>query len=130
MRSDVTADALKEAIKELNLLKDAKLGKPLSAAEVSRARADLVQSVGARLEYSARIGSSLADLWLHSLPLDYYQRYPAILATETPDSLSRLATGLEVERQVMVVVGDRKLVEAPLRALGYSVVPAPPQLIE
>ncbi|HEX2869626.1 MAG TPA: pitrilysin family protein [Polyangiaceae bacterium] len=130
VRSDVTADALKEALKELNLLRDAKLGKPLSAAEVGRARADLVQSVGARLEYSARIGSSLADLWLHSLPLDYYARYPGLLATETPDSLSRLATSLEVDRQVVVVVGDRKLVEAPLKALGYSVVPAPQQLIE
>jgi zinc protease len=56
VRSDVTAAALTEALKELSLLKDPKLGKPIRDEEVARARADLVQSVGARLEYGARIG--------------------------------------------------------------------------
>ncbi|HYQ17074.1 MAG TPA: pitrilysin family protein, partial [Polyangiaceae bacterium] len=54
VRTDVTADALKEALKELNLLKNPTLGKPIRAEEVARARADLVQSIGARLEYGAR----------------------------------------------------------------------------
>jgi zinc protease len=130
VRTDVTADALKEAVKELNLLKDPKLGKPISAQEVARARADLVQSVGARLEYGARIGTSLAELWLHGLPLDYYQRYPGLLAAETPDTLSRVAAGLDIDHLVVVVVGDRALVEAPLKALGYQVVAAPAALIE
>lgn len=130
VRSDVTAEALKEALKELSLLKDPKLGKPIRAEEVARARADLVQSVGARLEYSARISSSLAELWLHALPLDYYQRYPGLLATETPDSLSRLTSSLDIDHLIVVVVGDRAVVEAPLKALGYQVVAAPPELIE
>jgi zinc protease len=130
VRTDVTADALKEALKELNLLKDAKLGKPLRADEVARARADLVQSVGARLEYGARIGSSLADLWLHGLPLDYYQRYPGLLAAETPDTLSRATNALDIDHLIVVVVGDRAVVEAPLKSLGYQVATAPAELIE
>jgi zinc protease len=130
VRSDVTADALKEALKELTLLKDAKLGKPIRPEEVARARADLVQSVGARLEYGARIGSSLADLWLHALPLDYYQRYPGLLAAETPDSLSRLTSDIDIDHLIVVVVGDRKVVQAPLEALGYQVVAAPAELVE
>lgn len=130
VRSDVTADALKEALKELTLLKDPKLGKPIRAEEVARARADLVQSVGARLEYGARIGSSLAELWLHALPLDYYQRYPGLLAAETPDSLSRLTSAIDVDHLIVVVVGDRASVEAPLKALGYEVVAAPAELVE
>ena len=130
VRSDVTADALKEALKELSLLKDAKAGKPIRADEVARARADLVQSVGARLEYSGRVASTLADLWLHALPLDYYQRYPALLAAETPDTLSRLTTSIDIEHLIVIVVGDRAVVEAPLKALGYQVVPAPHELIE
>jgi zinc protease len=130
VRSDVTADALKEALKELSLLKDPKLGKPIRAEEVARARADLVQSVGARLEYSGRVASTLADLWLHALPLDYYQRYPGLLAAETPDTLSRLTTSLDIDHLIVIVVGDRAVVEAPLKALGYQVVAAPPELIE
>jgi len=130
VRTDVTADALKEALKELSLLKDPKLGKPIRAEEVARARADLVQSVGARLEYSGRVASSLADLWLHALPLDYYQRYPGLLASETPDTLSHLATNLDLDHLIVVVVGDRAVIEAPLTALGYRVVAAPHELIE
>lgn len=130
VRTDVTADALKEALKELRLLKDPKLGKPLKADEIARARADLVQSVGARLEYGARIGSSLADLWLHGLPLDYYQKYPGLLAAETPDSLMKVADSIDIDHLVVVVVGDRALVEAPLKALGYQVVLAPADLTD
>jgi zinc protease len=130
VRSDVTAEALSEALKELAMLKDPKLGKPIKAEELARARADLVQSVGARLEYGARIGSTLAELWLHRLPFDYYSRYPGLLAAETPETLTRAAELLDLEHLVIVVVGDRKVVEPPLTKLGYRVVAAPPELTE
>jgi zinc protease len=130
VRTDVTADALKEAMKELQQLKDPKLGKPITSEEVSRARADLVQSIGARLEYGQRLGGTLAELWLHGLPMDYYQRYPQVLAGETPESLSRVASALDLDRLWIVVVGDRKQVEKPLQALGYRVQLAPPELTE
>lgn len=130
VRTDVTADALKEALKELSLLKDPKLGKPLRAEEVARARADLVQSVGARLEYGARIGSTLSELWLHGLPLNYFEQYPGLLAAESPESLTRAAAALDLEHLIIIVVGDRAQIEKPLQALGYRVELAPPQLLE
>jgi len=130
VRTDVTGEALKEAVKELTLLKDPKLGKPIRAEEVARARADLVQSVGARLEYGQRLAATLSDLWLYGLPLDYYQKYPSLLATETPQSLTRAAASLDLEHLVIVVVGDRKVVEKPLQGLGYQVQPAPAELLE
>jgi zinc protease len=130
VRSDVTAEALSEAVKELQRLKDPKLGKPLKAEELARARADLVQSVGARLEYGARIGGTLAELWLYRLPFDYYARYPGLLDAETPASLLRATESIDPEHLVIVVVGDRKVVEAPLTKLGYKVVLAPAELTE
>jgi zinc protease len=130
VRTDVTADALREALKEVSLLKDPKLGKPLKADEIARARADLVQAVGARLEYGARIGGTLADLWVHALPLDYYLKYPSLLAAETPETLTRTASGIDIDHLVIVVVGDRQAIETPLKGLGYSVVVAPPELTE
>ena len=130
VRSDVTAEALAEAIKELTLLADPKRGKPITAAELHRARADLLQSIGARLEYGARIGSTLGDLWLHQLPFDYYSRYPSVLAAETPTSLLESAALLDPERLVIVVVGDGKLVTPALTALGYSVRTAPASLVD
>jgi zinc protease len=130
VRTDVTADALREAIKELAQLKNPSLGKPIRAEEVARAREDLVQSVGARLEYGARVGSSISELWLQGLPLDYYQKYPAVLAAEDPATLSESAKSIDVDHLVIVVVGDRAAIEKPLAALGYQVVQAPAELTE
>lgn len=130
VRTDVTADALKEAVKELKQLEDPGLGKPIRAEEVDRARADLVQSVGARLEYGARVGSSISELWLQGLPLDYFQKYPGLLAAETVATLTEAAKSVDVEHLLIVVVGDRAMVEKPLTALGYQVVTAPAALIE
>lgn len=130
VRTDVTAQALDEAMKELARLVDPKLGKPIGSEEVARARADLVQSVGARLEYGQRLSATLSELWLHALPMDYYQKYPRLLAAETPESLTRVAAGIDKERLLVVVVGDRRQIEKPLRALGYEVETAPAELLE
>jgi zinc protease len=130
VRTDVTAEALKEAVKELRMVREPKLGKPLNAEEIGRAKADLVQSLGARLEHGARIGSTLAELWLYRLPADYYQKYPGLLASENESTLTKSAAIIDPERMVMVVVGDRKAIEAPLQALGYQVLPAPHELTE
>lgn len=130
VRTDVTAQALQEALKELERLKDPKLGKPIHADELSRARADLVQSIGARLEYGSRIATTISELWLHELPMDYFQKYPALLAAETPASLTEAASHIDVQRLVTVVVGDRAAIQKPLEALGYEVVPAPSELTE
>jgi zinc protease len=130
VRTDVTAEALEEALKELKRLKDPKLGKPINAEEVSRARADLVQSIGARLEYGARIAGSLSELWLHELPMDYFQKYEGLLAAETPASVSQAAATTDVDHLVIVVVGDRAAIEEPLQGSGYQVVAAPAELTE
>jgi zinc protease len=130
VRSDATAQALNEALIELLRLKEPKHGKPIKAEELARARADLVQSVGARLEYGARIGSTLAELWLHRLPFDYYSRYAGLLDAETPATLTRAAEQIDLQHLVIVVVGDRAEVEPLLTKQGYQVVAAPSQLIE
>jgi zinc protease len=130
VRTDVTAEALSETLKELDLVGQPKLGKPIAAAELGRARADLVQSVGARLEYGARIGATLADLWLYGLPFDYYAGYERLLAAETPTSLLASAELVDTEHLVIVVVGDGKVVGPSLTKLGFQVVPAPQELLD
>ena len=62
--------------------------------------------------------------------MDYFQKYPSLLAAETPASLSQAATNTDIERLVIVVVGDRAVIEKPLQGLGYQVVAAPAELIE
>jgi hypothetical protein len=62
--------------------------------------------------------------------MDYFQKYPGVLAAETPASLSQAATDIDVDQLVIVVVGDRAAIEKPLQGLGYQVVPAPAELTE
>lgn len=130
VRSDVTAEALVQVLKELAHARDPKLGKPISQEELGRARADLVQSLGARLEHGARIAGTLGEMWSQGLPPDYYRRYPALLASETTDSVTRAASIINEERLTIVVVGDRSVVEASLRKVGFQVVAAPPALTD
>jgi hypothetical protein len=52
------------------------------------------------------------------------------LGAETPDSLAPTAGSLDIDHLVVVVVGDRAQIEAPLKALGYEVVPAPASLTD
>jgi zinc protease len=130
VRSDVTAEALREALKELEQVREPSLGEPIAEAELKRARADLVQSLGARLEHGTRIGSAISDLWSERLPSDYYRQYPQLLARETTESVTRAAGLITPERLLTVVVGDRQQIEAPLRQAGFDVALAPPELLD
>jgi hypothetical protein len=44
--------------------------------------------------------------------------------------LSRLTNAIDLDHLIVVVVGDRSTIEAPLKALGYEVVSAPSELVE
>ncbi len=130
VRSDVTAEALLEASRELARAGDPRLGAPISQAELARARAALIQSLGARLERGARMASTLSEAWSLGLAADYYQRYPTLLAAETTEGVTRAAAQLQLARPVIVIVGDRSLIEAPLTRAGFLVVAAPTALTD
>ena len=49
---------------------------------------------------------------------------------DSAETLTKSAGVIDPDHMVIVVVGDRKLVEAPLVKLGYQVTLAPPELSE
>lgn len=130
VKTDVTARALEETIRELDLAKNPALGAPISADEIARAKAELSNSLGARLEHASRVADAVHSLFVDDLAKDYYARYPGLLAAIGPEKVAEAAALLTPDKLVFVVVGDRARVEPALVEKGYAVEIAAPELTE
>jgi zinc protease len=74
------------------------------------------------METNTQIVGRLQDVVLYGLPADYYETFTRRIEEVTPDEVNRAAREhLQPERSVIVVVGDRKVVEKGLRELPYPV---------
>jgi zinc protease len=115
----VTDAALTEFLKELGGMATS----PITAEELTKARALLQQQIAESLSTTAGTAGTYADLSLYRLPLDEPARFTRALATADAARLKRLAgKAIDPRTVTIVAVGDRKTVEPALRALGL---PAP-----
>jgi zinc protease len=130
VRTDVTADALRELLKELEKAKNPALGAPIEPAEVGRAKADLVHTLGASLEHGSRLAETVTTLFVDALPADYDARYPSLLEPIDAPAVTQAAQALTPDRLTVVLVGDRKAIEPALAEQGFDVEPAKPELTE
>ncbi|HEY3494820.1 MAG TPA: pitrilysin family protein, partial [Polyangiaceae bacterium] len=130
VRTDVTAPALAEIVKELESARDPALGAPLTAEEIGRAKADLLHSLGARLEHTSRVAQTVTSVFSLDLGADYYTRYPAILAAVGPPELATNAQLLTPQDLIVVLVGDRAAIGPGLEQRGIKPELAPDALTE
>jgi zinc protease len=115
VRTDATAASLQETVNEL-----AGIRAPLAAEEVKKGRS-LVQSaiVEAFADGLAAAGL-IADLVTYNLLLDFWSRVPDELIALDGDELTRAAGRLFFpDRLTIVVVGDRKAIDASLQKLAF-----------
>ena len=74
----------------------------------------------------AALAARLKSLVESGLPVDYYVQLAAAMDQLTATQVSQIADRYDnPDRVVVVVVGDRASIEAPLRALGFPVVLVP-----
>jgi len=130
VRTDVTAKALREAVKELERARDPALGAPITAEETSRAKADLLHALGARLEHTSRVAGAIAPLFSLDLGVDYNSRYPSLLDVIGPGDVASSALLITPDELVVVLVGDRKQIAPELEQLGYKISIAPEALTD
>jgi len=130
VKSETTADSLRELLGELERVQNPKLGAPINEPEANRARTDLMHSLGARLEHTSALADSMATLFAQQLPSDYYTKYPALVSAVPNGELSAQAARLTPQRMTVVIVGDRAQIEASLKRRGYEVEAADPRLLE
>jgi len=130
VKSETTADALSELLAELERARDPKRGAPINEQEASRARTDLMHSLGARLEHTGSIADSMGTLFAQQLPNDYYTKYPALVGAVPTREVSAQAARLTPQRLVVVIVGDRAQIQAGLEQRGFELEAASPTLLE
>jgi zinc protease len=94
---------------------------PMSPGELTMARDSIVYSLPSDFETSGRTVGTLSDLFVFDLGLDYYSTLPASIAAVTAASAQAAAKAhLDPATLIVIAVGDRARIEAPLRRLNLG----------
>jgi len=118
VQTEVTADALREALGELAAIRGER---PVTAAELATARAALTRGYPRNFETADQIARAAAQLALYELPDDTFSRFaPAVNAVEVEDATRAAQAYLDTARMLIVVVGDRDRIAGPLGSLNLG----------
>jgi len=108
-----TDSSLVQFMHELTAIRDT-----VPAAELRKAKRYLELQLPGELETSRDIAGQLVSVAVYHLPLDFYNTYQAHIAAVTRADVQRVARAyIDPAHVVIVVVGDRAAIEAPLRAM-------------
>jgi len=117
VRTDVTAPAAKELMKELRDFP----GRPSTADELAAAKEASIRSLPGRFETTAAIGSAIDSIFLFDRPLDYWTKLPARYEALTQADIARVAKQyLHPDQLVIVTAGDRAKIEPALKDAGLG----------
>jgi predicted Zn-dependent peptidase len=118
VQTDKTAPALTEFVREL-----ARIRTPATAEEVERARNYAALGYASDFETTTQVARRVADRVVYDLPEGFFEEFvPKALATDGAGLAAAARSAVDPARVALVVVGDRKAVEGPLRALGLGTV--------
>lgn len=116
VQTDKTAESVKEFFIEF-----AGMQKPVPAEELAKAKNYVALGYPAEFETTGDIAGSLAALFVYGLPDDYPSRFVGRTLAVTQAEVSAVAKQhLDASRFLVVVVGDRATIEAPLKALNLG----------
>jgi predicted Zn-dependent peptidase len=91
--------------------------RPVTEEELKTAKDSMVQRLPSTFASVSAINGAIAGLWLQSLPDNYYQQYTkSVMAVTTADVMRVAKQYLDLGHLAIVIVGDRKAIEEPLRA--------------
>ena len=122
VQTDKTAEALKEFFNELN-----RILTPIPQDELEKAKNYSALSFPGEFETTGQLAGKLEEIATYGLPEDVFTKYVGLVQAVTAADLARVAkTYLLLDRMVVVVVGDRASIEAPIRAAGFGPVTVVP----
>ncbi len=120
VQTDKTAPALQEFFKELR-----EIARPIGAGELAKAKNYLALSFPGEFETIGDVSRRLEELIVYRLPDDYFERYIARIQAVTSAEVQKASAAyLQPSKFAIVVVGDRKVIEAPVRGLKLAPVRA------
>ena len=113
-----TDSALIEFMKELKGIRGAR---PITDDELKTAEDNLVQGLPQSFSSVRAVNGSISDIFIENLPQDYYQHYAQNVRAVTKDDVTRVANKyIDVDHLAIVIVGDRKTIEQPLKNTGIA----------
>jgi predicted Zn-dependent peptidase len=120
VQSEATADAVLEALAEIQAIRGAK---PPTLQELQTGRAALTRGYPRNFETAEQISRAAAQLALYQLPDDYFSTFvPRVMAVGA-DEVTRVAQEhLHPSRLLTVIVGDRGKIGASLPRLNLGAV--------
>lgn len=123
-QSDIVAAKTDSAIVEwLGEIRGIRGERAITDTELSFARNNRTAGLPLRFETVTQVAFAIADLLQNGIPTNFYDTYAQRIGELDATDLSAVATKyLDPQRSVIVVVGDRKVVEPGLRALGMPLV--------
>jgi predicted Zn-dependent peptidase len=108
--------SLIEFMKELRAIRET-----VPDPELEKAKRYLQLQLPGEFETTGDIASQLIPVVVHGLPLDYYNSYVQRIENVTAGDVQRVAERyVDPSKFAVVVVGDRKAIEAGLRALNIG----------
>jgi zinc protease len=120
VQTDKTKESYGEVKRELTEVVG---DRPVTARELELAQHNLTLSLPGRWETDQAVARSLAEIAIYGLPSDYYDTYAQRVGALSQSDVQRAATTVvRPNALTWIVVGDRKVVTAPLESLGLKVV--------
>lgn len=117
VRSDVTARAVEEILREIDAMRAA----PPSRDEVTLATDYLAGVFPIRYESTSAVASALAGAAVFDLSEDWFRTYrDRVLGIGAEDVHAAARAHLDPSRLLLLAVGDVEVIEAPLTALGVA----------
>ncbi len=118
VQGDKTADSIVEILNELSGMTGAK---PVTTAELDKVKQQQIFELPGSFETMNAVGNLLGDLLQSGLPLNFYDSYVARLSSLQIADIERAASSLlSPQNTIWMVVGDRSVIEKPLRDLGIG----------
>jgi predicted Zn-dependent peptidase len=118
VQTDKTSEALREFFNELTAI-----GKPVPADELTKAKNYIAFGFPSNFETIGDFSAQMEQLLVYGLPESYYADYVKNIQAVTADAVLKMAaTYIQPQRFLVVVVGDRKVIEPGIRALNLGMV--------
>jgi zinc protease len=115
--SDVTARAIEETLLEVDALR----AQGPTAEEINNTRDYLSGILPLELQTTSQVATKLSEIFVYSLPDDFFRTYRDNIAAVTRADAQRVAERhIQRDKLTYVVVGDATQIAEPLRELGLG----------
>jgi zinc protease len=119
IRTDVTAPAVTEMLKEIRRMIDT----PMKPEELSLAKDSQSRSLPGLFETSSGEAGALSEIYMYSLTRDYFANLPGQLNAVTSEDAETVARKyLHPDQMILVCVGDRAKIEPELLKLDLGAI--------